>query len=214
MITIKSFIFNEFQVNTYVLYDESKQCIIIDPGCNNARQQADLSGFIRNQQLRPVMLINTHGHIDHVAGDRFVKNEYKIPLAMHEKDVFLTEQVLHFADLFAIHAELPPAPDQLLKEGDEVRFGNSVLRVFHIPGHSPGSIVLYAEKDNLLIAGDVLFKGSVGRSDLPGGDHETLIRGITGKLMTLPRETAVYTGHGPATTIGNEYDTNPFLQAE
>jgi glyoxylase-like metal-dependent hydrolase (beta-lactamase superfamily II) len=214
MITIKSFIFSEFQVNTYVLYDESKQCIIIDPGCNNAHQQADLSGFISNQELRPVMLINTHGHIDHVAGDRFVKNAYNIPLAMHEKDVFLIEQALQFADFFAINAELPPAPDQLLKEGDEVHFGNSVLRVFHIPGHSPGSIVLYAEKDNLLIAGDVLFNGSIGRSDLPGGNHETLIKGINEKLMTLPRKTVVYTGHGPVTTIGHEYDTNPFLQTE
>jgi glyoxylase-like metal-dependent hydrolase (beta-lactamase superfamily II) len=149
-----------------------------------------------------------------VAGDRFVKTAYNIPLAMHENDVFLLEQTMQFAEFFAIYAEQPPVPDQLLKEGDEVRFGNSVLSVFHIPGHSPGSIVLYAEKDNLLIAGDVLFKGSVGRSDLPGGNHDTLIKGITGKLMTLPGKTVVYAGHGPATTIGYEYDTNPFLQAE
>jgi glyoxylase-like metal-dependent hydrolase (beta-lactamase superfamily II) len=214
MLTVKSFIFSEFQVNTYILYDESKQCIIVDPGCNNARQQAELSGFISDKELQPVMLINTHGHIDHVAGNRFVKTTYNIPLALHEKDVFLLEQTLQFAEFFAINAEQPPVPDQILKEGDEVHFGNSVLSVLHIPGHSPGSIVLYAEKDNLLIAGDVLFKGSVGRSDLPGGNHETLIRGITGKLMTLPRKTVVYTGHGPATTIGHEYDTNPFLQAE
>jgi hydroxyacylglutathione hydrolase len=214
MITIKSFVFSEFQVNTYVLGDESSQCIIIDPGCNDARQQDELTGFIRDQKLQPVMLVNTHGHIDHVAGDRFVKTVYNIPLAIHEKDVFLLEKALKFAEFFTMVAEQPPAPDILLKEGDEVRFGNSVLSVFHIPGHSPGSIVLYSKEENLVIAGDVLFNGSVGRSDLPGGNHGTLIKGITGKLMTLPRETVVYPGHGPATTIGHEYDTNPFLQAE
>jgi len=214
MITVKTFIFSEFQVNTYVLSDESGQCIIIDPGCNNARQQAELSGYIGDQQLLPVMLINTHGHIDHVAGDRFVTNAFNIPLAIHEKDIFFLEKALKFAEFFAMGAEQPPAPDRLLKEGDEIRFGNSVLSVYHVPGHSPGSVVLYAMEDNLVIAGDVLFKGSIGRSDLPGGDHDTLIRGITGKLMTLPRDTVVYPGHGPSTTIGYEYDTNPFLKEE
>jgi glyoxylase-like metal-dependent hydrolase (beta-lactamase superfamily II) len=160
------------------------------------------------------MLINTHGHIDHIAGDSFIKKAYNIPLAIHDSDVFLLERALQFADYFAFNAEQPPAPDKLLKEGDEVCFGNSVLSVLHIPGHSPGSIVLYSRKDNLVIAGDVLFNGSIGRSDLPGGDHVTLIRGITGKLMTLPRETVVYPGHGPSTTIGHEYDTNPFLKGE
>jgi len=214
MIVIKTFVFNEIQVNTYVLSDESKQCIIIDPGCNNARQQAELTGYIRDQQLQPVLLINTHGHIDHVAGDRFVSVTYKIPLAIHEQDVFLLNKALKFAELFAMEAEQPDAPDRLLKEGDAVRFGNSALSVFHIPGHSPGSIVLYAKEDKLVIAGDVLFYGSIGRSDLPGGNHKSLVRGITEKLMTLPRETVVYPGHGPATTIGHEYDTNPFLQGE
>jgi hydroxyacylglutathione hydrolase len=214
MITIKSFVFTDFQVNTYILWDESGQCVIIDPGCNNARQQSELTGFIREQELQPVMLINTHGHIDHIAGDRFVRTTYNIPLAIHEADVFLLNQALLFADLFAFEAEQPPAPDKLLKEGDEIRFGNSVLLILYVPGHSPGSIVLYAEPDHLLIAGDVLFNGSVGRSDLPGGNQHTLIKGIRSKLMTLPRETVVYPGHGPATTIGHEYDTNPFLQGE
>jgi glyoxylase-like metal-dependent hydrolase (beta-lactamase superfamily II) len=214
MITIKAFIFNEFQVNTFVLSDASRQCIVIDPGCNSTRQQADLSGYISEQQLQPVMLINTHGHIDHVTGDRFVATAYNIPLAIHEKDVFLLKTALQFADIFGMEAEQPPAPDRLLKEGDEIRFGNSTLLVFHVPGHSPGSVVLYAKEDNLVIAGDVLFNGSIGRSDLPGGDPITLIRGIKEKLMTLPRETIVYPGHGPSTTIGHEYDTNPFLQGE
>jgi hydroxyacylglutathione hydrolase len=214
MITVKSFIFSEFQVNTYVLYDETDQCIIIDPGCNNAVQQTQLSGFIGDHVLTPVLLVNTHGHIDHIAGDKFVRDAYNIPLAVHEQDMFLLQKALQFADFFAFDAEQPPAPDRLLKEGDEVRFGNSALSVLHIPGHSPGSIVLYAKNDHLVIAGDVLFNGSIGRSDLPGGDYNMLIRGITAKLMKLPRDTVVYPGHGPVTTIGHEYDTNPFLQGQ
>jgi len=212
MIVVKTFVFNEFQVNTYVLWDESNECIIVDPGCSNALQQSELTGFIRAQELHPVMLINTHGHIDHIAGDTFVKSTYSIPLAMHEQDCFLLNKALHFAEFFAFHAEQPPAPDKLLKDGDEVRFGNSVLSVIHIPGHSPGSVALYSKENNLVVSGDVLFNGSVGRSDFPGGDHQTLIKGITEKLMKLPRETVVYPGHGPITTIGHEYDTNPFLQ--
>jgi hydroxyacylglutathione hydrolase len=158
------------------------------------------------------MLVNTHGHIDHIAGNRFILSTYKIPLAIHGQDSFLLGRAQHFADLFAFDTEVSPGPDQILEEGDEVRFGNSVLSVFHIPGHSPGSIVLYSKESKLMISGDVLFNGSVGRSDLPGGNHKNLVKGITEKLMILPRDTVVYPGHGPATTIGLEYDTNPFLQ--
>jgi hydroxyacylglutathione hydrolase len=212
MITVKSFIFNEFQVNTYILSDESGECIIVDPGCNNAQSQNELSGYIAARALHPVMLINTHGHIDHIAGNRYVQTTYKIPLAMHSQDSFLLRRARHFADLFSFSADESPLPEQLLEDGDIVRFGNSVLSVLHIPGHSPGSIVLYSAESRLLISGDVLFSGSVGRSDLPGGNHRILIKGIDEKLMVLPRDTAVYPGHGPATTIGDEYDTNPFLQ--
>jgi hydroxyacylglutathione hydrolase len=212
MMAIRTFVFNEFQVNTYVLSDDSKECIIIDPGCNNARQQSELTGYISTQALHPIMLINTHGHIDHIAGNRFVHSTYRIPLAIHGLDRFLLNRAQHFAELFAFYTEQSPEPDSILKDGDEVRFGNAVLSVFHIPGHSPGGIVLYSKEDKLVIAGDVLFKGSVGRSDLPGGDHKTLVKGINEKLMKLPRETVVYPGHGPSTTIGVEYDTNPFLQ--
>lgn len=212
MIAVKTFIFNEFQVNTYVLSDTSKECIIIDPGCNNARQQSELSDYVSAQALNPVLLVNTHGHIDHIAGNRFVQLTYNIPLAIHGEDSFLLGRAQHFAELFAFRTEDSPRPNRILNDGDEIRFGNSVLSVFHIPGHSPGSIVLYSEESRLVISGDVLFNGSVGRSDLPGGNHKTLIKGIKEKLMTLPRDIVVYPGHGPATTIGFEYDTNPFLQ--
>jgi glyoxylase-like metal-dependent hydrolase (beta-lactamase superfamily II) len=142
----------------------------------------------------------------------FIKTTYGIPLAIHEKDLYLLETAMHYTEFFAFKAEQPPAPDQFLKEGDTIRFGVSALSVLHIPGHSPGSILLYSRDNNLLVAGDVLFNGSIGRTDLPGGDYSMLIKGITEKLMTLPRETIVLSGHGPSTTIGREYDTNPFLQ--
>jgi hydroxyacylglutathione hydrolase len=214
MIQVKSFLFNEFQVNTYVLWDETLQSVIIDPACNNTMQKEELAGFIRDHGLQPTALINTHGHIDHIAGDSFVKNEYSIPLMIHESDVFFLDHAQQFADFFSFTADQPPVPDRLLKEGDEVGFGKSALTVLHVPGHSPGSIVLYARKDNLMMAGDVLFYGSIGRSDLPGGNHIALIRGIKEKLMILPGETVVYPGHGEVTTIGHEYDTNPFLKGE
>jgi glyoxylase-like metal-dependent hydrolase (beta-lactamase superfamily II) len=212
MITVKTFVFNEFSVNSFVLYDETKECIIVDPGCNNDLQQSELSEFISGQMLKPVLLVNTHGHIDHIAGDQFVTLSYKIPLALHPKDCFLLEGALQYAEFFGFDADQPPPPDKFLKEGDEIRFGHSVIKVLHIPGHSPGSIVLYSQNDGLLITGDVLFNGSIGRTDLPGGDYDTLIRGITEKLMVMPPETRVYPGHGPITTIGLEHDTNPFLR--
>ncbi|MBN2276025.1 MAG: MBL fold metallo-hydrolase [Bacteroidales bacterium] len=209
---IKTFIFNEFQVNTYVLSDETRECLIIDPGCNDSLHKSELREYILSESLKPTMLVNTHGHIDHIAGNRFVHDAFGILPAIHEQDRFLLGLAQHFADLFGFTTELSPEPAKILNEGDEICFGKTVLKVFHIPGHSPGSIVLYSEEEKMVIAGDVLFSGSVGRTDLPGGDHYTLIRGIREKLMTLPRETVVYPGHGPSTTIGEEYDTNPFLR--
>ncbi len=211
MLTIKTFVFNEFYVNTFVLSDETKECVIIDPGCNNKVQKDELNSYIEKKQLHPEMIINTHGHIDHIAGNSYVRSLYNIPLALHKKDLFLIENALHYAAFFGFDAEMSPVPDRWLNEGDEIIFGNTVLSVIHVSGHSPGSIVLYSEKDKVLIAGDVLFNGSIGRTDLPGGDYATLIRGINEKIMVLPYDTTVYPGHGTITTIKQEYDTNPFL---
>lgn len=211
MLTIKTLVFNEFYVNTFVLSDETRECIIVDPGCNNNVQKDELKNYIENQQLHPVMIINTHGHIDHIAGNSYVRSLYNIPLALHEKDLFLIENALHYAAFFGFDAEMSPIPDRYLNDGDEISFGNTGLLVIHVPGHSPGSIVLYSKTDKVLIAGDVLFNGSIGRTDLPGGDYNTLIRGIKEKIMVLPPVTTVYPGHGPKTTIEQEYDTNPFL---
>ena len=212
MITCKSFVFNELGVNAFVVYDETGQCIIIDPGCNNQAQHEELRSFISSHALKPAYIVNTHGHFDHVAGNAWAKSEFGCPLLIHKDDLYQLQHAGRFAGMFGITVESSPGPDRFITEGESLNFGNSTLQILHVPGHSPGSICLYSADDALLICGDVLFNGSIGRTDLFGGDHELLIRGIHEKLMVLPRETTVWPGHGPATTIGHEYDTNPFLR--
>jgi glyoxylase-like metal-dependent hydrolase (beta-lactamase superfamily II) len=211
MITIKNFIFNELEVNAFVLNDASGACIIVDPGCKNPVQQQDLKKYITGNKLNPEAILLTHGHFDHVAGVAWTKNEFSCPVLMHRDDLFLVRDAVQHASLFGIKMDNPPAPDRFLEEGDTVKLGSTDISILHVPGHSPGSICLYMGPVNLLICGDVLFKGSIGRTDLFGGDYDLLIGGIKTKLMTLPRETVVWPGHGPSTTIGAEYDTNPFL---
>jgi glyoxylase-like metal-dependent hydrolase (beta-lactamase superfamily II) len=210
MIQLKTFVFNELGVNSFVAYKEHAECILIDPGCSTANQQLALKQFIDANQLKPVCIILTHGHFDHVAGLAWAKSEYNCPLLMHKEDLFLVENASQYAGLFGIRLEKPPEPDQFIEEGP-FTWGDLEFTLLHIPGHSPGSICLYAEKEGFVVCGDVLFKGSIGRTDLAGGDHALLLEGIRQKLMKLPRNTVVWPGHGPATTIGMEYDTNPFL---
>jgi hydroxyacylglutathione hydrolase len=210
--TLKNFVFNELEVNAYVLYDHTGECVIIDPGCFLESQQKKLSDFIGDHHLRPVYIVNTHGHFDHIFGNAWLKSTLGCPLLMHADDLPLIEHAAIYAGVFGFTIIKPPLPDKYLEHGDILKFGDSTLEIIHVPGHSPGSICLYAESDHLLICGDVLFKGSIGRSDLPGGDHFLLIRGIREKLMILPRDTQVWPGHGSKTTIAYEYDTNPFLK--
>ncbi|HJZ39305.1 MAG TPA: MBL fold metallo-hydrolase [Bacteroidales bacterium] len=212
MITVRSFVFNELGVNSFVVYDETGQCIIVDPGCNNQDQYEELRNFISSRSLEPVYIVNTHGHFDHVAGNAWAKSEFGCPLLIHKDDMYQLQHAGRFAGIFGLTVESSPGPDRFITEGENLNFGNSAFQVLHVPGHSPGSICLYSAGDALLICGDVLFNGSIGRTDLFGGDHELLISGIHEKLMVLPRETKVWPGHGPATTIGHEYDTNPFLR--
>ena len=211
MISIKAFIFGPFQENTYVLYDETKECIILDPGCYDANEKRELVDFIELQGLKPVKLINTHAHIDHMVGNSFVAGKFNLKLEMHEQDVVLLQAAPVYGQNWGIHCEPSPDPDVLLNEGDEIHFGNSVLKVLFTPGHSPGSISLHSPGDNFVIAGDVLFYGSIGRTDLPGGDFDTLIKSIKEKLFPLGDTCKVYSGHGPVTTIGFERENNPFL---
>lgn len=208
---IKSFTFNAFAENTYVLYDETKECIIIDPGCSDNSENKILLDYLKSFDLIPVQLINTHCHIDHILGNAFVHKQFGLKLTAHKKE----KQVLDFGNQTAMMYQIPyttsPDIEIFIDEGDTIKFGNSTLDVLFTPGHSPASISLYNASHKILIAGDVLFQGSIGRTDLPGGNTETLLRVIKNKFFNLPDETVVYAGHGDSTTIGIEKRTNPFF---
>ncbi|MBN2480517.1 MAG: MBL fold metallo-hydrolase [Bacteroidales bacterium] len=212
MIGIKIFVCNDMGVNALVLHDDTRQCIIVDPGCWDNGKCNELKSFIAGESLSPVCIINTHGHFDHIAGNAFFKREFGCPVWIHRDELFLLEKAGEIAGMFGFQIETPPHPDRFLQENEKIEFGDSVLLTILVPGHSPGSICLYSESDKLLICGDVLFNGGIGRTDLFGGNYGMLISGIRDKLLVLPRDTVVYPGHGPATTIGHEYDTNPFLK--
>ena len=212
MINIHSFTFNPFEENTYILYDETKECIIIDPGCYEKIEQEKLSDFIKKQELKPVRLLNTHCHLDHVFGNKFVADLYGLELEMNELDLPILQNAPVAAQLYGIpNVDISPEPAKFLNEGDVVEFGNSKLDILFIPGHSPGHIVFYNNDQEFVIGGDVLFYGSIGRTDLPGGDHDTLINNIKEKLFPLGDGFQVYSGHGPTTNIGFERENNPFL---
>lgn len=212
MLTVKIFTFSPVQENTYVVYNEENLCLVIDPGCYFGNERRELQDFIEKYALAPKYLLNTHCHLDHVFGNDFVHHTYGLDLHLHLKE----KPVLDVAPQFGISWALPFAnyKGQLvyLKEGDEVGLGNDTLKVLFAPGHSPGHICFYCEKQHFLIGGDVLFKESIGRTDLPGGDFQTLIASIKTQLFVLPDETVVYPGHGEPTTIGYEKKNNPFLK--
>ncbi len=207
------FEFSLFGINTYVVYDpETLECAIIDPGMMGIEEENAMRGFIARENLKVIHLINTHLHIDHAVGDIFVSRTYSVPLEAHQADLPLMDRIRQQAEMFGIKERVNVCEvEKLLKEGDTIAIGRGKLEVMHVPGHSPGSIVLYNREDGVLYAGDVLFAGSVGRTDLLGGSHSQLIRGIKEKLMTLPDNTTVYPGHGPSTTISREKTSNPFL---
>lgn len=212
MISIEKFVFNPFQENTYVLYDHTKECVIVDPGCIDANEQQMIVDFIQKNDLRPVMVLNTHLHLDHVFGCKFIIDTYNIPFIAHADDQFFIDITKSYAVQFGIAiSENPPGLTKTVDEGDVVKFGESELQIIHVPGHSPGGIVLYNKSQQFAIAGDVLFNGSIGRTDLVQGNHEQLISGIKEKLLTLNDDIIVYPGHGGVTTIGAEKQENPFL---
>ena len=211
MVEVKSFTFNPFQENTYILYDETKECVIIDPGCYSLEEKQELENFISEKKLKPVKLLLTHGHIDHILGNNFLTGKYNVKIEMNEHDVKLLKAAPSYGTMWGINCEPSPEPHVLLSEGDTITFGNSRLEIFFTPGHSQGSICFYSRADNFVISGDVLFNGSIGRTDLPGGDFDTLISSIKEKLFPLGDACKVYSGHGPFTTIGNERKSNPFL---
>lgn len=212
MFQVKSFVFSPIHENTYVLYNESVDCIIIDPGCYFEEEKNELKDFLENKGLKPLFLLNTHCHLDHVFGNKFVAETYGLKLHLHE----LEQAVLAFAPASGLMWNMPfdnyVGEFVFLKEGDSIKVGNDELKVIEAPGHSPGHVCFYCEKQHFIIGGDVLFRGSIGRTDLPGGSFETLIKSIRTRLFVLPDETVVYNGHGEPTSTGEEKRHNPFLQ--
>ena len=211
MLYLKSFAFNPFQQNTYLIYDDEGTAFIIDPGNYGASEDQQLKTFIEEKNLRMTRLLLTHGHIDHVLGNKFIYDTYGLLPEMHPADLFFIERMSQSAALYGLSCEPSPLPQHFLAEGDNISLGKYTLTCIYTPGHSPGSLSFYSKENKLLIGGDVLFRGSVGRSDLPGGDHETLIRSIKEKILVLGDDIKVYSGHGNATTTGQEKKTNPFL---
>jgi hydroxyacylglutathione hydrolase len=211
MVKVEKFVVNPLQENTFVISDETGECIIVDPGFYFKEEQVEIKEYLSNNSLKPVYIANTHCHFDHIMGVEFIRQYYHIPFKVHRDDAFLVEKAVEQGQMFGFELEPVQIPDSFFEEGDELRFGNTYFRIIHIPGHSPGHTVFYFESNNFIIAGDVLFYGSIGRTDLPGGDYYSLISNIRNKLFQLPDNTKVYCGHGPETTIKNEKTFNPFL---
>jgi len=211
MLSVKCFTFNPVQENTYVVFNEKDACCIIDPGCYFGNERRSLEEFIDEEQLSPKFLLNTHCHLDHVFGNKFVHDRYSLTLHLHEKE----KEVLDYAPTSGLQWNMPFENYRgnliFLNEGDSIFIGDDEMKVLFTPGHSPGSICYYCEKQDFIIGGDVLFRLSIGRTDLPGGDFKTLLQSINEKLFVLPDKTIVYPGHGEPTTIGFEKKNNPFL---
>ncbi|MBS1917617.1 MAG: MBL fold metallo-hydrolase [Bacteroidetes bacterium] len=212
MLTIKSFTFNPVQENTYVVYDNKDACCVVDPGCYFGNERRELQEFFTEEKLQPGLLLNTHCHLDHVFGNKFIHDEYGLTLHIHEKEKPVLDRAADAGLAWNMPFENYRGELIFLKEGDVVRIGDDELNVLFTPGHSPGSICFYCRKQHFVIGGDVLFRMSIGRTDLPGGDFDTLINSIHTKLFTLPDNVVVYPGHGEPTTIGFEKKNNPFLK--
>lgn len=211
MISLKKFTFNPYQENTYVLFDETGACVIIDPGMYDGAEQNQLVSFIKEKQLKPVRLLNTHCHIDHVLGNKFVYDNWLLKPEFHKGELYILQAVAGYAPQMGMRYELSPEPDAFLPETGSISFGNSTLALVFAPGHSPAHLCFYAAEENFLIGGDVLFYRSIGRTDLPGGNHQQLITSIKETVFQLPDSCEVFPGHGPSTTIGFEKMNNPFL---
>ncbi|MDI1233847.1 MAG: MBL fold metallo-hydrolase [bacterium] len=211
MLSVKSFAFNPFQENTYILFNEFKECIIIDPGMFNAHEEMEFSAFIADNQLTPKLLLNTHCHIDHILGNYYCFQKYQLITQCHLNEMPVLAMGKATASVYEVGYAESPKPVKWIADNEIIKFGNDTLQAIYTPGHSPGSLSFYSVENNFVISGDVLFYQSIGRADLPGGDFATLIHSIKTRLFTLPEETKVYSGHGPATIIGHEKVYNPYV---
>jgi len=208
LIYSKNFIFSPFEENTYVLYDDLNNAIVIDPGMENSHEEEEFSDFIKAKGLKITRILLTHAHLDHIFGLNYVAEKYKVNVAMHPDSIDVLRSAPIQAELYGFKLDLGDFKIEAIKEGDNVEFG---LKALFVPGHVPGHLVFYKEDQKEMWAGDVLFRGSIGRTDLPGGDHNLLIKGIKSKILTLDDDIVVHSGHGPDTFIGFERKNNPFL---
>jgi glyoxylase-like metal-dependent hydrolase (beta-lactamase superfamily II) len=211
MIQLRYFTFSPFQENSYVLWDDEGTCIVLDPGCYDHHEWDRLRRFLDENELRPTRLINTHCHLDHIFGNHYIESAYGLLPEFHEAEMPVFTNAGIAASMYGVRMVAGQEPERFLTEKDTIAIGGTELRILFTPGHSPGSLSFYNERDGWVISGDVLFQQSIGRTDLPGGDYDTLIRSIFEKLMPLPDDTTVFSGHGPETTIGYEKRNNPFL---
>lgn len=211
MLQTHFFTFNPFQENTYLLFDETNECVIIDPGCSTDAERNELTQFISTNKLNPVLLINTHSHLDHMLGNSFIKQTYNIPFLLHKNELPILHSAVETGRKYGVVITPSPEPDRFIEDEEIVRFGKTVLKTLYTPGHAPGEISFYHDESKTLIAGDVLFNGSIGRYDFPLSDYESLMQSIFKKLLVLPDDVKVYCGHGSPTTIGKEKRSNPYL---
>jgi len=212
MLTVKAFSFNPVEENTYILYNEKKECCIIDPGFYFPAEREKFKGFIEETNLQPTLLLNTHCHLDHVFGNKFVHDTWGLSLHIHEKEKQMLDLAPASGEMWQLPFENYEGELIFIKETSGIKIGKDELEIRFAPGHSPGHVCFYDEADGFAISGDVLFHGSIGRTDLPGGDFHTLINSIQTQLFTLPDETKIYCGHGPMTTVGFEKMNNPFVK--
>ncbi|TAL72347.1 MAG: MBL fold metallo-hydrolase [Bacteroidetes bacterium] len=208
---IFKFVFSPIEVNTYILADKSGDCAIIDCGCYNTKESEELATLIKNKNLNPVLLLNTHCHLDHIFGNKFILERYNLKSHSGENDEMNRKNAVQHAMLFGLTMDNPPEPGAFITDNQVISFGTTELKALHVPGHSAGSLAFYSEKNGCVFTGDALFAGSIGRTDLPGGDFDILINSIKSKLFTLPAETVVYSGHGDETSIEREMKSNPYF---
>ncbi len=213
MLKIQKFVFNPFSENTYIVWDDnSKTGAIIDPGCNDDNEREAVDNFIMSNSLNLKFLINTHCHIDHIFGNAYIKKNYGVKFLAPEKDVPLLDMMMNVAKMYAVELVPSPPPDELIFDEQKFLLGKTEGKFLFTPGHSPGEVCLYFEKDKICFTGDVLFNKNIGRTDLPGGSYDTLIDSIENKLFTLPDDVTICPGHGAASTIGDEKKNNPFFR--
>jgi hydroxyacylglutathione hydrolase len=207
-------VFSPIEVNTYILADQDGKCAVIDCGCYDKAEFERLTGFLEIKDLQPVLLLNTHCHLDHIFGNGMFLEKYNLGAFCHEEEEMNRRICVQHAMLFGLTMDAPPKPSGLINDGQSVSFGTVNLKALHVPGHSPGSLAFYSEENKVVFTGDALFEGGIGRTDLPGGNYDVLLNSIRTRLFVLPPATIVYPGHGESTTIGDEMKFNPYFMSD